>query len=380
MKCWFRSMLYGLLLLQLPSALAQLTHVRKHPSRSETVVFVHGVLGNSRETWLNPQSGAWWPKLLAADPAFDRANIATLDLPTSMWNRGPAVDELADMARQALEADESIRGQRLIFVAHSMGGVVVRAFLSKYRDYASRTRMLYFLGVPTTGSSIASIAQLVSKNSQFRSLEPMSNASFLATLQRTWLAAPELRGLRAFCAYELRTTMGLMVVEQQSATNLCNERLDPLDGDHSEIVKPASAQSAPHLALRAAFRSVSARTTQEPKSNEMDALVPEALIRDANLITGCFSYKPTNGEPPTPQGWKCSEGLGGVFLYVGDFQNENEARVVSARLEVQGISSSRSIGGPPYRLSICTPNLQLAKNVSTCLTARNYPFWGPLIK
>jgi len=377
MSFWPRVLLFGLLLLQVPTAFAQLTYVRRNPARSETVIFVHGVLGNSRETWFNQQSGAWWPKLLATDKAFDKANIATLDLPTSMWNRGPAIDELADMVRQALEADESIRGQKLVFVAHSMGGVVVRAFLSKYRNYASKTRMLYFLGVPTTGASIASIAQLVSKNSQFRSLEPMSNASFLATLQRTWLAAPELRSLPTFCAYELRPTMGLMVVEQQSVTNLCNEQVDPLDGDHSGIVKPSGVESRSHLALRAAFSNASARRISEPGLDEKDVRVPEVLIRDSNLIVDCFSYQPANTESNDSKSWTCPD-AGGAYFSVGEFQSENDARVVSARLMMRGISSTYRIKSGQaedfvYELSICLPRFQQAKNVLTCLKARNYP-------
>jgi pimeloyl-ACP methyl ester carboxylesterase len=381
MSFWPRVLLFGLLLLQVPTAFAQLTYVRRNPARSETVIFVHGVLGNSRETWFNQQSGAWWPKLLATDKAFDKANIATLDLPTSMWNRGPAIDELADMVRQALEADESIRGQKLVFVAHSMGGVVVRAFLSKYRNYASKTRMLYFLGVPTTGASIASIAQLVSKNSQFRSLEPMSNASFLATLQRTWLAAPELRSLPTFCAYELRPTMGLMVVEQQSATNLCNEQLDPLDGDHSGIVKPSDVESRPHQALRAAFLAASKNRVPEPSvQSDEDVLVPKALIRDANLIADCVYYQAGGSEPIDSPRWRCQH-QGYAYVSVGNYQSENETRIVSARLNMRGISSHLparlgSLGFPArgaYDLMICLPSNRQAEIALNCLAARNFP-------
>jgi len=184
--------------------------------------------------------------------------------------------------------------------------------------------------------------------------------------------------LPTFCAYELRPTMGLMVVEQQSATNLCNEQLDPIDGDHSGIVKPSGVESAPHLALRAAYRRGGAkRTSESTVQSDEDTLVPKALVRDTNLIADCVYYQTVSSEPLDSPRWRCSYN-GHAYISAGNYQSENEARIVSARLNMRGIPSHLPVwlgfsGGKSFDLWICLPSDQQAEIALTCLTAQNIP-------
>lgn len=153
--------------------------------------------------------------------------------------------------RLVLTTDGVLRHSQLTFVSHSMSGLVTRAFLLKYRTVVPRIRLLYFFATPTTGSPYARLAALFSQNSQLKQLYPLQSDNYLGTLQSDWLAAHF--GIKSYCAYETQPLYRQIIVERQSATSLCTERLDPIDADHITIVKPRDSTSTPYRALQAAF-------------------------------------------------------------------------------------------------------------------------------
>ena len=158
--------------------------------------------------------------------------------------------------RLVLTADGVLRHDQLTFVSHRMGGIVTRAFILKYqRDVSRKIRLLYFFATPTTGSPYAILASTISRNAQFKQLYPMNSDNYLGTLQSSWLAA-DLQ-LKSYCAYETQPLLGQIIVDRQSASNLCTQHLDPIEADHISIVKPADETSMSYRALKAAFMETS---------------------------------------------------------------------------------------------------------------------------
>jgi len=227
-------------------------YARNPQEGSGTIVFVHGVLGDSTSTWTNPSTGAYWPDLLANDLLFARYNIYVYEFPSPLLGRSYSIDELADNMRLVLGNAGVLGEGELIFLSHSMGGLVTRAFLLKYREQIPKIGFLYFYSSPTTGSELANIAHLVSSNPQFKNMFPMGDNTYLESLQSAWLAA-KLTRLRSYCAYEILATHGLDVVTRQSGTNLCTEPLNPIRADHISIVKPPDRASLPYIAFKDAF-------------------------------------------------------------------------------------------------------------------------------
>jgi pimeloyl-ACP methyl ester carboxylesterase len=223
--------------------------VRHLTTNHGVIVFVHGVMGDERSTWTS--SDQYWPVMLTRDTTFDGQNIYVYHYPSPKLSRGFSVDEVAENMRLVLTTDGVLRHSELTFVSHSMGGLVTRAFILKYQRIASKIRLLYFFATPTTGSPYAILANVVSRNPQFKQLYPMQSDNYLGPLQSNWLAA-NLR-LRSYCGYETLPLFGQIIVERQSATNLCTERLDPIDADHVTIVKPVDEKSTPYRALKSAF-------------------------------------------------------------------------------------------------------------------------------
>ncbi len=214
------------------------------------IVFVHGVLGNTTTTWSNGKS--YWPELLTHDKTFDGQDIYVYGYPSPQLSKTLSIDEVAENLRLVLATDGVLRYKTITFLCHSMGGLVVRAFLVKYQStVAPKVRFVYFFGTPTTGSPYATLASIVSKNSQFGQMYPISSDSYLGPLQSNWLAAH--LNIKSYCGYETESLLGRIVVDRQSATNLCTERLDPIDANHINLVKPLDGNSTPYRAFKSAF-------------------------------------------------------------------------------------------------------------------------------
>ena len=241
-------------------ALAQATpnlesrYIRESRNNTKVIVFVHGVIGNSTTTWTHSQTKAYWPAMIAGDSDFGNANVYVFSYPSPPVGKSLSVNELAEAMRRRLQADKVTNHPEMIFLSHSMGGLVTRAFLVKYREHAAKVKMAYFLSTPTEGSPSALLASLASRNAQFRSMYPMQSDNYLADLQRDWLAAR--LGIRSFCAYEGATTYGIQIVDQRSASNLCTEPLDPITEDHIQIAKPANVNADAYIAFKNAFQAV----------------------------------------------------------------------------------------------------------------------------
>jgi len=294
-----------LLLLSIPNLWAESRYIRKTAGSRRVMVFVHGVLGDSTSTWTNTTANTYWPRLISEDKDYDGVDLFVVDYPSPKTGVSLGIDELAESLRLTLDANAVTSYPELIFVSHSMGGLVTRAYLMKYRESAKAVKMMYFFATPTTGASVASIAKVVSGNPQFSKMSPMTSDAYLADLQRTWLASPQLTALPSFCAYEVRPTFGVKIVEQQSASNLCNRPLDPIDRNHIDIVKPASTTDPMYAALKAAYRSVMIVSAQaaNPTRVKETPLVTATRARVLRMETeGLKQVRTLIGEQPKLNG------------------------------------------------------------------------------
>jgi len=221
----------------------QSRYVRQNPKAKGVIVFVHGLMGDSTTTWTNQSTRAYWPDLISHDKLFDGFDIYVYEYPSPRIAHTYSPDEVAEDMRRNFDNDKILQHDHLVFLAHSLGGIVTRSYLTKYRKAAERVAFAYFFATPTTGSEIAGIFALISGNPQVEKLRMMASTDYLADLQRQWLAA-EFK-FPSYCAYEGQKTNGQLVVSQASAASLCNRPLDPIDTNHSDIVKPATLAVRP---------------------------------------------------------------------------------------------------------------------------------------
>jgi pimeloyl-ACP methyl ester carboxylesterase len=248
-------------------------YVRRSPADATVIVFVHGVMGDGLSSWTNGTT--YWPALLTTDSTFDGADIFVYSYPTSFWAT-LTIDELAENMRATLVSNGVTNYRKIVFLSHSMGGLITRVFLLKNRSIAENTLLAYFLSTPTTGSQLASIARYATTNPQIYQLRTMNAEDYLADLVRGWLSA----GFHfpSYCAYEKRPTKGItLVVGMESASALCTKALDPIDADHNDIAKPASQRSASYIAFKAAYADMRILDSR-PLSNLTNAQLRERTI------------------------------------------------------------------------------------------------------
>jgi triacylglycerol esterase/lipase EstA (alpha/beta hydrolase family) len=193
------------------------------------IVFVHGVFGGAVGTWTNSSSGAYWPKMLSEDSQFQNDDIYVYSYSSPYIGHSYAIDELIENMRLVFSNDEVFqKHKKVVFICHSMGGIVVRGFLKRYQQNAPQVPLIYFFSTPTSGAHVTQLAQFLSKNPQLHGMLPANSDSYVADLQRDWRALPVHVNSR--CAYEKLDTYGIRIVDEQSASALCDGPVDPIFG------------------------------------------------------------------------------------------------------------------------------------------------------
>ena len=149
------------------------------------VVFLHGLTGGSISTWHNEQYDVVWPRdLLGQDLKIVRIFTFGYDADVANWWNPASNNRIGNHAEALIGALDRERRRtktlmrKLIFVAHSLGGLVVKRCLalSKYspekylRLIEASTFAIAFMGTPHFGSDLASwgsyaanIAKLVTR-------------------------------------------------------------------------------------------------------------------------------------------------------------------------------------------------------------------------
>ncbi|KAI0965568.1 hypothetical protein F4678DRAFT_452396 [Xylaria arbuscula] len=152
------------------------TAVYTHPDAKVDIILVHGLNGDPQKTW-SAKNGVFWPAdLLPISLREARANVLVYGYNADVYSKkhgsNPS-DNFIYMHAQTLvtslthyRKDELTSSNPIIWVCHSLGGILVKRALlysndlrtSQHEDYRSiyvSTYGMVFLGTPHTGSDIA---------------------------------------------------------------------------------------------------------------------------------------------------------------------------------------------------------------------------------
>jgi Alpha/beta hydrolase family len=232
----------------------------KRSGAPRVIVFVHGLGGDGRSTWTNQATRTYWPALLKDDPAFEGFNVYVYQYPTNPVGACMSVTDIANDMRLRLLADKVLgEHNQIIFVAHSLGGLVVRTFLVRNREsIAPKVPMVFFYGTPSAGAVEANIASRFTQCLQVDDLRMIDANSFLQNQSSDWLSAGLQERVVSYCAFEVPPNSA--TVGRTSATYLCSKDPQPIYANHSEVVKPACANDTPHVFLRTAVQNLPSPT------------------------------------------------------------------------------------------------------------------------
>ena len=190
------------------------------------VVFLHGLDGSAFKTWSRKGTEFFWPGWLAEE--FEDVAVWTVDY--DAWSSGwrghsmPLQDRAVNLMAQL--QNHGIGERPLCFVAHSMGGLLVKEILlhaaegrTEFSSFAVATKGVVFLATPHTGSgltkAIKAFGVLYRGTPAVEDLE--RNKAYLRHLSdryRNWADQVRIRNLVFF---ETHATKGLQVVDEASA-------------------------------------------------------------------------------------------------------------------------------------------------------------------
>lgn len=237
----------------------------QNPQQDTTVVFVHGILSNAENCWTHA-NGAFWPELLSQEPEFQTLGIYAFTYKTGIFSGNYQLSDAVDCLKEHLRWDQVLKPKhRLIFVCHSMGGIVVRKYIVDRQtdliDFETAIG-LFLVASPSLGSGYANLLTALAKlvgvrHAQAEALRFEKNNAWLNDLDATFQNLKESKKLAIF-GKELVEDEALIlkkwffskpIVVSISAARYFGEHCKVPNSDHSTIAKPEHNQAFQHRSL-----------------------------------------------------------------------------------------------------------------------------------
>jgi hypothetical protein len=246
---------------------------RAYRKTDSVIVFVHGVLSNALACWYNKSAGIYWPDMVAGDKSFDNSSIFLGGYYTAFDSTDFGLDDCAEHLHSALARPDPdgtravMDHSRLIFVCHSLGGVVTRYMLANWQsEFYNKKIGLLLIASPSIGSRYANILGnpiSMLRHEIGRQLAWRSDA--LDQLDRQFSRLKNNRVLTNLIGKELcehrfmvyHPWLGPLskwwfprIVSEESAGRYWPPSVKIPGTNHSTIVKPDSLRHDSHLRLR----------------------------------------------------------------------------------------------------------------------------------
>lgn len=231
------------------------------------IVFVHGLSGNAIDTWTN-SNGFCWPREIGKE--LSNVDIWTLGYNASPTGQTLALPNLAANIVARLK-NAKVGSYPIMFVCHSLGGLVVKQILRNCSDRKDKARSIFdetkgviFLATPHAGSLWTAALKKI----------PLINGSLL--FQALEWNDPHLYDLNLWFRdnfkgevsvyFETLPTAGIMVVDTNSSDpGMPCVRPVPVEADHIEICKPATADELVYVDSKSLIEQVFFCKTIEAK-------------------------------------------------------------------------------------------------------------------
>jgi hypothetical protein len=175
--------------------------------------------------------------------------------------------QLADMLWNKLNQDHVWEHREVVFLAHSLGGILVEEMLLRHPAEAAKVKFIVSYGTPHEGSTVARIASIYDKDPLLNDLSDADDNTFLTKLEESWRGHNTVNGIHRFCAYETQDTRPedgvahylrahTRVVSYFSATYGCDVTTPPqaIAADHIHMIKPADRSAAAYDFFRRVYR------------------------------------------------------------------------------------------------------------------------------
>ena len=248
----------------------------ENPKRCGDVIFVHGLGGHARSTWHPhelPNDDNFWLMWLAQErPDLGIWSFGYNAAP-SEW-KGSTMP-LFDRASNLLEylAVNDIGKYPIIFVTHSMGGLLVKEMLRNAQTFnkqsvIEQTKGIVFLSTPHTGSHLANLVTNIGifTRKTISVDELKSHLPQLRQLNEWYRQNVDAMTITTKVYYETKAILGILVVDPDSANpSIKDVQPTATDDDHISITKPKSPDN---LVYKGVSRFIKEQLSTIPKQPE----------------------------------------------------------------------------------------------------------------
>lgn len=248
-----------------------------------TIVFIHGLFSSNETAWLHPD-GSFWPELVCEEPQLSNSGVYLFsyrtDVHAGTFSLENAVDAMRERFRLDGVIDNESAGSGLIFVCHSMGGILARRYvIAQQLNLVDRKLPigLFLIASPSLGSEYANFVRAIAPfyNAQIDILRFSQENQWLNALDKDFINIKEGKRLPIF-GKELvednfigtnRFFRQKQIVQPMSGARYFGEPVKIEHTDHFSIAKPISAHSIQHRLL-VDFVKTMAQRSQLDQSRE----------------------------------------------------------------------------------------------------------------
>lgn len=236
----------------------------RKPKNGASVVFVHGILSSGETCWRH-ENGAYWPELLKSEPALERLGIYVYSYETGIFSGTYSLNDVVDdLKERFFTLDKVADSRRIVFVCHSMGGIVVRKFLvERVSDLLDRKIEigLFLVASPSLGANYANWLAPIAKvmgHSQADALRFTQGNIWLNGLDKEFQNLKESARLKLHGKeliedkfVVLRRLWRKQVVEPFAGARYFGDPYKVPGSDHFSIAKPKDSSADQHRLLLA---------------------------------------------------------------------------------------------------------------------------------
>ena len=269
----------------------------ENPKRCGDVIFVHGLGGHARSTWHPqelPNDDNFWLTWLAQErPDLGIWSFGYNAAP-SEW-KGSTMP-LFDRASNLLEylAVNDIGKYPIIFVTHSMGGLLVKEMLRNAQTFnkqsvIEQTKGIVFLSTPHTGSHLANLVTNIGifTRKTISVDELKSHLPQLRQLNEWYRQNVDAMTITTKVYYETKAILGILVVDPDSANpSIKDVQPTATDDDHISITKPKSSDN---LVYKGVSRFIKEQLSTIPKQTENQSQnISSFYIQRPEIENNCY--------------------------------------------------------------------------------------------
>lgn len=224
------------------------------------MVFVHGLTGDPTETWKS--KGGFWPTWMAEDHPDVR--ILTFGYPASRWkkwiNKELDIFELAKLGTELL-CGRGVGERPIVFVAHSMGGLVTKLILNhcfgsdddQASALAKRTVRVMFLATPHSAPALPAVVKYCLPKLSSPHITALSGeTTVLGNVKENYGKLVKANSnLKNIAYYEALSLGGVVIVVPKDCADpgITGTAMIPIESDHENICKPMSRDSQIYVSV-----------------------------------------------------------------------------------------------------------------------------------